>query len=694
MAETEDWPGAEDFGGVLDDAADEGADAPGGGGGGETVLRGRYAVYFNSPLPDLDSPSAKAYMAEDRRAPENPVFALICPPALPARIDDMTAIKGFETSGLLTLHEFGALRWPPSGVNVLAVIYERPLGGRVTSALARGKLRISEYEMPRRILQPAAAALGTLENLNMVHRAVRPENLFFTDKDCQHAVLGEFVTVPPGYDQPVICETIERGMCSPAGRGAGSPADDVYALGASLIILLLGHNPLQRMTIDEMLETKVEQGSYAALCGATRVPMSLLEPLKGMLSDDPYERWTYAQIKTWIDGKKSTPIQKRATPRSAVPYPFAGHDISTPRMMAYYFARSPQTAAKALRSDAHLENFFRRGLGDTDLADKIRLILSQTAGGRQGGDDVLVTKTCLILDPHGPARYKGAAFMSDGFGPALAHEVTAKGSGRIMGEFLGRDLHDAWYAVQPRGESGLLAAHKAFARCKAHLKINDPGHGLERCLYDMNPGLPCQSPLVAAQNVYDADGLLGALETIAGDANAQTRPMDRHIAAFAAARYADEIHPHLRALASKDNAVTVIGMLSFYAFLQWKLRRSEALYGLAGWLGGLLGPAVSTYHSRKIRREIERQIPGAVRRGSLPEMFDMIDNAERRRADIEGFNKARQEWGAARDELTEIEGESGDRLKTSLNRGRQLAAAAAVMLSTAVVCAIFMSEVF
>lgn len=694
MAEPENSPDADESAGADESADAAPAPAPA---AGETMLRGRFAIFIGSPLPDLDSPSAKAYLAEDRRDPLNLVFALICSSTLPVRTESMAEIKGFETRGLLTLIEWGTVYWPPSGANVMTVIYERPLGGRVTAALAHGKMRISEYEMPRRIIQPVAAALSTLDSLGLLHRAVRPDNLFFTDEERQNAVIGEFVTSPPGYDQPVVCETIERGMCSQAGRGLGNSSDDVYALGATLIILLLGHNPLQRMTMEELLETKVEQGSYAALCGTTRVPMSLLEPLKGMLSDDPYERWTYAQIQFWIDGKKATPMQKRAAPRAATPYVFSGHDINTPRMMAYHFARHVPAAAKALRSDPHLENFLRRSLGDTGLADRLRLTVGQAKVYERtpmGSDDALVSKACMTLDPQGPIRYKGAAFMADGFGPALASEIITKGSGQAMAEMLARELHDAWYAGQPRGEADLLTAHKALSRCKAHLKINDPGHGVERCLYDMNPGLACQSPLLANYNAAEADELLGALDKIAADADAQTRPMDRHIAAFIAARYADDIHPHLRAMASKDDAIVVIGILSFYAFLQWKLRRAEALYGLAGWLGGLLGPALNTYNSRKMRKEIERQIPSAVRRGNLPEMFEMLDNAERRRADNEGFAKAQAEWAAAAAEISEIEGETGDRMESSLNKGRQLAAAAAVMISTAAVCAIFLAKVF
>ena len=44
------------------------------------VLRDRYLIYTNRPLPELDTNSAKAFVAEDRQNLNRQYYALICTP--------------------------------------------------------------------------------------------------------------------------------------------------------------------------------------------------------------------------------------------------------------------------------------------------------------------------------------------------------------------------------------------------------------------------------------------------------------------------------------------------------------------------------------------------------------------------------------------------------------------------------------
>ena len=43
--------------------------------------------------------------------------------------------------------------------------------------------------------------------------------------------------------------------------------------------------------------------------------MSLLEPLRGLLSDTLDERWTMEELEMWLDGQRLTPLQKKAKPK-------------------------------------------------------------------------------------------------------------------------------------------------------------------------------------------------------------------------------------------------------------------------------------------------------------------------------------------------------------------------------------------
>ena len=74
--------------------------------GGTVLLRDRYLIDSDSPLPQLDSPSAKAFSVEDRRDPARKLFALICTPGLPPRAGVMALLRGCNIRGVLPLVEY------------------------------------------------------------------------------------------------------------------------------------------------------------------------------------------------------------------------------------------------------------------------------------------------------------------------------------------------------------------------------------------------------------------------------------------------------------------------------------------------------------------------------------------------------------------------------------------------------------
>lgn len=660
--------------------------------GGAILLKDRFSVDASKPLPDLDSPSAKAYMAEDRRDIDRPVFALICNPGLPVRLGAMQALKGANFRGVIPLIDWAVAFWAPIGQCTMIIILERPLGGR---AQGERDFRVNEYDLPRRVIEPLATGLQELSSIGITHRAIRPDNIFFLDRDRQKLVFGECFTSPPGYDQALLYEPVERAMALPGGRGVGSSRDDVYAFGATLVSLIIEQDPMEGISDEDQLTMKTEQGSYATITGGARIPLSLLEPLRGMLNDDVEKRWSPDDIELWLSGRKMTPQQKRRGQRAGLPFTFAGREYYGTRMLARAFSMNIQEAARAIKDEA-FETWIRRGLEDTNLANAIKNMLDIAAaqsGSFMGSDDVVVTRACVLMDQEGPIRYKGFSFMLDGYGPAFAIELLRSGSAQVPAEIIMRDIPDLWYQAQETYAPDASIQQKNFSQLKIVLNNNELGFGIERCLYEANPSLPCQSPLVIQEYALEIDHLLPALDDAANRVDLKNKPMDRHIAAFIASRFRQDINPHLKALASQEEETRTVGMLSLLAFIQWKLK-SDPLYGLASWLGGHLGPAINSYHSRATRREIEREIPRLVRRGSLPEMFDLIDNADRRREDQEGYEDAKAEYIAAELEIQDIQGRGEEQINKAERMGQQAAAMMSVVLTMCIILILFTVEVF
>ncbi len=663
--------------------------------GGTAILLDRFLIDGGAPLPHLDSPSARAYAAFDRDADaEIKLFALICMPGMPVRTELMSRLKNDPHTGVLPLVEWGPLDWPAIGQRVMAVVFEQPLGGRLTDALKAKKTKINEYDIVRRVLEPAMAGIVSLTGIGHPHRAIRPDNLFFMDEDCHEIVLGDCVTAPAGFDQPVVFESIPRSTASPAGRGVGTIQDDLYSLGITQVMILLGFNPVEAVEELNLLSMKIERGSYAAVCGNSRLPLSMIEMLRGVLNDNEETRWGVEEVTTWIAGRKRTPAQRHGQPKANAAYMFQGHPHISPLTLAFSFARNTGEALRTLKSDETLDFWLRKNLGNEDLADRLRGLMEQfgaMAGSPSVDDEAVMARVCMLLDPNGPIRFRGLALMPDALGAELAIEMLIRNNIEPLTDLIRRELYEPWFKSTAKIHLEMMPWQRSFSQCRSYLKIEELGYGIERCLYEFNAGIPCQSPLIVDDFVTYDEELLGVLDRASNRVEPDARPLDRHIVAFIAARFDEDIQPHLRAIAAPEEERRIIGMLSLLAFLQWKLK-TPAVLGLASWLGGLLGPAINTYHSRSTRRELEKEIPQLVRKGSLPELFNLIDNAERRRVDEVGFGEAQAEFMKAESEIYDIEGAEGERDSRILKSGQKTTAMLSILLSMIIVTMLFLLE--
>jgi hypothetical protein len=157
--------------------------------------------------------------------------------------------------------------------------------------------------------------------------------------------------------------------------------------------------------------------------------------------------------------------------------------------------------------------------------------------------------------------------------------------------------------------------------------------------------------------------------------------MDRHIAAFIAVHFERDIDHQLEALSDPDEKRASIGLLSLLARLQAEVDPKEAVFGLSSWVGSLLGPAIRTYHSRTTRRELEREITRLVRQGSLLELYDLIENPERRAEDVRGYAEAESQYTAAATEIAEIQEDDETRAEKAEETGQQSAAMTSIVMT-------------
>jgi hypothetical protein len=653
------------------------------GAGTPVVLRDRYQIYPATPLFDYDQPNATAFACQDKRDPSSYLLAYVCKPELPPRLNVLRTLKGQQISGIMPLLDWGVAEWPPAGRQCMFVIYQRPLGGRVMPSLDAEIQPMEEHELVKKIMPQLAQCLKELAEKGVGHRSIRPTNLFWMDERCEMMVLGDCVTAPPAFDQPALFESIESGMCLPAARGSGGHADDLYALGVSMLFLKLGRNPVKDLDADTLIRGKIVKSTYSLLVGDERLPLSMIELLRGLLCDDPAERWTVNELDLWTNGRRLSPLQPKQDKRAVRGFAFLGTEYNTCRELAFALAANWEKAAEPML-DGQLEVWLRRGIENKDMADAVSLAIKMTkqapgADLRQA-EDLLITRVLMLLDPMAPIRYKKFNALPLGFGPALAVIMGAKSDPKLFVECIMRDIPHIWFETRPEYDPSNSQIDSMFKDLKSFLQQAAMGYGLERLLYDLNEALPCQSSLVADSFVVDIGEMLPALEQTAKKIDPRTLPMDRHIAAFIACRFDYNVERQVTALNDKTAHNQLLGMLSLLGTVQWRLG-PESLPGLASWIGAHLAPVVGAFHSRARRREMEKELPRLVRSGNLPELFAFIDNVEEKRKDEDGYLLARAEYAAASQEGREIETGTDRRSEQALRMGHQAAGVISMMMA-------------
>jgi hypothetical protein len=660
------------------------------------TLRERYLIRSSQPLPELSTPSADAYAAEDKRDANRALYALICKPELPSRVNIMRALKGVQTLGLQQLVEWGPMNWPPAGRQCMTVVYERPAGRRVMPHLRAELTRVDEYEMAKRVVEPLIAAVKELTSRGITHRAIRPTNLYYMDDAGERMAFGDCVTAPPAFDQPLLFESIEAGMALPIARGSGTFADDLYSLGVTLLILLLGRNPVAHLDDEAILRQKIQQGSYATLVGEERLPLSMIEVLRGLLCDDALQRWDVEALDLWLSGRRMSPLQQRVEKRAARGFPFQGKEYLNCRELAIAMARHWDLAVPPV-IDGKLELWLRRAVEDkeraTVVADVVRGAVNSTSD-KKASIDLMLCKILILLDPTAPLRYKGFNAMPDGFGSALAALMAQRGDTRLFAEIILREAPKLWFEgrhdYQP--DNSLMEAN--FRELRNYLTQTGMGFGLERCLYELNDALPCQSSLVGEEYVVEVKELLPALNVAASRrSDVKQWPIDRHIAAFLGARMRSDIDRNLTHLADPNPSTAMMAMLNLFAVLQYRLG-PETLPGLASWIGSLVAPVVAAYHGREKRKELEKEVPRLVRKGSVVEIYNLLENPEARSRDESEFAWAQAQYQAADDEIKRILGEDEDRDKDAERIGKQTAAVMGIVVALVTATIVVILTVF
>lgn len=625
------------------------------------ILAERYRIIPSSPIAELGTTGAKAYAAQNLKNPGESLFARICEPNVFPRVEVMVQLKNMREAAAIIPEDWGPVSWPITGQRCFAIIFRRPEGGPVMPSLNSQIPKIDPEKIVKTLLMPALTTLSLFERRKITHRTIRPDNVFTTGPEGGNFVFGDCVSVPPSWGQSTIFETIESSMTPAVGRGKGTIADDIYALGATMLFMGLGQCPVANMSDRDLLAAKVENGSFVTLLGGEVIPGGLREPIRGMLSDDPADRWTIDDLNHWASGtlrRSARPIRDYKTDR---PVKFRDREYRNTRMLAHAYGLHWKEAAEQLKSKA-FDTWLHRGLSDADLVEVIEDIIA-ASGGSDGdlGDAKLVTRICSAMDPEGPLKYKGLTVMPDGMGYALSAAVEDgdKDTINLVTELVQKGIASDWFEQKIQlGRSDLTLESKTFKKLQQFVRHSGPGYGVERVLYELNPFLPCRSKLVASAYVYSLRDLLPALDKVVAETGSLPKFVDRHIAAFISSRIKSFLDNQLAALEHTTGASVgaKIGMTGLLAKVQNEYQH-QMTPNLTAWLVQELQPAIGRYHSKSLRKRISEKMDEVAVSGNLIELYQTLSNKNIVAKDDKAQNRAKREYTDSLREIKRLESE-------------------------------------
>lgn len=616
---------------------------------GNTVpLKDRYDIGLDQPLPQFDTPPAMAYQATLRRDNKRRLFALICDPKLPLRLAAMATMHRINHRNIMGVVDWGVIFWPPEGRRCPVLILEQPSGSPAFPTLDAEVPPMQEEQVIQRFVKPITNALRELHGAGLVHRAIRPDNIYFDETLGGEAVLGECISAPAGIAQPLAYETIQGGQCAPAGRGEGGPENDLYAVGVTLLALLSGRSPGQGVDEQLVLREKLVSGSYGALAQKLRVSLTMLEPLRGLLNDDPKERWGLEQLMLWSAGRRLSPKQQVLPAKGSRPFVFMGQSLATAREVAHAFAGNFDEALTPI-TDGAIDQWLRRSLSEDERVE------AMNAAKAAGGDgDRIVSRALIALDPEGPIRLREFRANMDGLSTLLASHADDSRARQLFHQVITNGLIPFWLEMQQRTLPDQMRIVTKFERIRTVIDRNHHGFGFERAIYELNVEWPCISPLFERDCVPLLEYLLPALDRVAAQSEQPPkRLVDRHIAGFIATHIKRGIGSELSDLDNDQPAVQALAQIKLLAAVQGQGQIIE-LPNLCRVALTLLEPTIERFHGASRRKTLREKLSKAAATGKLSEVLSIVDNYQELTEDQRLFDRAVAEYADITNQLNKI----------------------------------------
>jgi len=611
------------------------------------LLQDRYRIELSTPLPEFDGKTSRAFAATDLAEPTRMMFAQICHPGSVQRHRTIGILTTITHQYILPLAAAGTVQLSRPEEERFVIFYERPQGKKLSELLAQNQYPLTQSFVCDRIIAPLAAAIHQFSELDITHGSINPDNIYFSDV----AVLGPCVAEPCGYSQPFYCEPLERMLALPGAKGEGSPAHDYYALAIVVLYILHGAKHFTSMTADSLARSIFREGVYNALTGQKEMPEMFYDFFRGMLSQNDKDRWSYRFIKPWLEGKRYNVLSPPPPVEAIRPFEFGGALANTRRELAYLFCTDWDKMADPVRS-GKLGQWIAVSLRNKDLVEKVTRI-SRSIVELGFKNEVQLNEqlmhVILLLDPNGPIRMKNLSLYIDGIDSLCAELYANKAHQELhlLAKFIEFNMGNYWLELQRKAiqnytvPTTINTILMKLERLRTTMRYGGLGFGLERMLYELNPEMPCLSPLLRQWHILTLPQLLIRLDRLAPNLSKDDEPLDRHMAAFLASRLGIMHEIRLHDLASSPSLANNRAIIALHLLSLAQQKSGDMqLPGLTHWLVLRILPALDAIHSRSLKRKLKGMLMEQAKAGYTQLLADLVVTSNYASADQTSFHQA------------------------------------------------------
>lgn len=648
-------------------------------------------VHIDQPLGQYNKGPVKAYAATGKGKATAKLFVLVCEEDLVPRSIKAANYVSVINPSMARLVATGPFYWPPEKRQRYGFVYEDNLGRPLMRDSRRGGLGLKAEEILGSIVRPMISVLMDCRDKDIVHGDIHPGNMFDGgQKKIDRIILGDCLATPASCTMPALYETIERAMTQPIARGVGSTQDDMYSLGVSLAVILRSHDPMDGFSDEEIIEHKMDFGSYNALIGKDRFTGSILELLRGLLYDDPAQRWNVDDVNAWLDGRRLSPKQSAKKIQATRPIIFNGNKYVSPETLAHNLNKNPSDVVQIV-DGGELDQWLQRAIDDKILIGRVEKAIAMASDqGRSGSyPEKLATRLAIALHPDAPIRYKTLSVMPDGVGKALTQAYIKKMNIQMYEELINHHFVVDWVDMMANATVDSSSLISRFDSCRNFLRQTQIGYGIERCIYFLNQECPCLSDKIKAYYVRNPEDMMYVFEAIAGLPNKPMMFFDRHIVAFLSVKDRKNIDPYMPELNSDKLYKKVLGEMKTLATIQ-KRSRMGKFPGICNWISENLDSVYERYHDRELRETLKAKVEKLKVSGDITKIAALFDDVKISEGD-------RREYRRAMREFYDLDRESkilAIKLSKDKNFGRETGRQASAFVSGVVAAIIIMITAF